>query len=528
MVRRGAAALAFLVAAIGSVVWMVPPAGAQGTATTGGATTTTTVARAQSTSTVKSTTTTRPATTVPRSTTTTEATTTTDLTTTTDPSTTTTTAADTTSEAPPTTTEAPTTTTTEAPSPAPSADPGTLLPNDPVTDADPLPAAAAAAPPVGAEASPDQVTTQDQVATLAQFTYVAFAPWRAAVARRDALEANIASLQAQPSTTIGTVAALRAQLASARAAVSSLAPGYRYARDALADAVVARAGHGPRDAVALSAAWERADPKRLAVVFTALMHVGEAYVFAAAGPQTFDCSGLTLYAWRTAGVNLVHYAITQRQQTLDAAADTLLPGDLVFRFRRPGGHVMLYLGVADLVVQAGGSATGVVITPWGDVDAFGSPLPPPTPPTANSSSTDGGAVFGPTAGTRAVDPDVPFADAFDVAGAHYGVAPRLLAAIAASGTGFRSDSSSADGQTGGLMQLRPAIAAELTVDPSVAAQSIDGAARRLVDLWSRLHNEAAVLAAYHSSLRTVATVSMVPSDPATQAFVADVLRLVSS
>jgi cell wall-associated NlpC family hydrolase len=402
-----------------------------------------------------------------------------------------------------------------------------VLPNDPVTDADPLPAAAAAAPPVGAEATPDQVTTQDQVAALAQFTYIAFVPWRAAVARRDALEANIASLQAQPSTTIGAVAALQAQLASARAAVTSLAPGYRYARDALADAVVARAGHGPRDAVALSAAWERADPKRLAVVFTALMHVGEAYVFAAAGPQTFDCSGLTLYAWRTAGVNLVHYAITQRQQTLDAAPDTLLPGDLVFRFRRPGGHVMLYLGVDDLVVQAGGSATGVAITPWGDVDAFGSPLPPPAP-TADSSSTDGGHLFGPTAGARGVDPDVPFADAFDVAGARYGVAPRLLAAIAASGTGFRSDSSSADGQTGGLMQLRPAIAAELEVDPSVAAQSIDGAARRLVDLWSRLHDDAAVLAAYHSSLRTVATVSMVPTDPATQAFVADVLKSISS
>jgi cell wall-associated NlpC family hydrolase len=56
----------------------------------------------------------------------------------------------------------------------------------------------------------------------------------------------------------------------------------------------------------------------LLVVLAALMQVGDAYVFGMSGPDQFDCSGLTRFAWRTAGVDLVHYAVTQRQQSLEA------------------------------------------------------------------------------------------------------------------------------------------------------------------------------------------------------------------
>jgi hypothetical protein len=244
------------------------------------------------------------------------------------------------------------------------------------------------------------------------------------------------------------------------------------------------------------------------------MQVGDPYVFAAAGPDRFDCSGLTQYAWKTAGVSLVHYAITQRTETLDADPSALQPGDLVFRFRQVGGHVMLYLGAKDLVVQAGGTATGVVISPWGRTDAFGSPLAldPAGPEPATTPSW-----FGPAAGTLRVGADVPFADAFNVAGGRYGVAPGLLAAIASAGTGYRADAAAAS--AGGLMQLRPAIAAGLRVDPAVPFQAVDGAARRLVDLWNRLHDERLVLAAYRSSLVSVNEGAVVPQDATTDAFV---------
>jgi hypothetical protein len=46
-------------------------------------------------------------------------------------------------------------------------------------------------------------------------------------------------------------------------------------------------------------------------VDTALSHLGDVYVYAASGPSTFDCSGLTEAAWAKAGVSLYHYTVTQ-------------------------------------------------------------------------------------------------------------------------------------------------------------------------------------------------------------------------
>jgi cell wall-associated NlpC family hydrolase len=382
---------------------------------------------------------------------------------------------------------------------------------------DETPDAAASAPPLGAEQDPALgEASADPVAVAAQLAYAAFAPWRDAVAARGDAHAALATAQAKPGVATDDLTAATAAITAAQTKVASLSLGYRYARDTLADVVIARAGRPADDAVELSAIWERTDPRRLAVVFGALMQVGDPYVFAAAGPDRFDCSGLTSYTWKAAGVSLVHYAITQRQQTLDAAPDGLQPGDLVFRFRQAGGHVMLYLGEKDLVVQAGGTATGVVVSPWGRTDAFGSPLA--AAPTAPAPATT--PWFGAAAGSQRVGADVPFADAFNVAGARYGVAPALLAAVASAGTGFRADAASAG--AGGVMQLRPAIAAALHVDAAVPFQAVDGAARRLLDLWNRLHDKRLVLAAYRSSLVTVNEGAVVTQDATTNAFTAAV------
>jgi cell wall-associated NlpC family hydrolase len=466
----------------------------------------------------------------PTTTTSTSTTRTTTTTTTSTTSTTSTTVAvdqnPTTSSATPSTTAPSTTATSEATSTAPTTT-TTATParaSDPTTSTEPptttttvpedtTPDAAATAPPVGPAQNPSLADTPaDGVAIAAQLAYAAFSPWRDALAARHDAEAALAAAQAKPGVATDDLTAATAAISAAQAKVVSFSLGYRYARDALADAVIARAGRPPADAVELSAIWERTDAKRLAVVYTALMQVGDPYVFAAAGPDRFDCSGLTLYAWQTAGVSLVHYAITQRQQTLDATPDGLQPGDLVFRFREVGGHVMLYLGEKDLVVQAGGTATGVGVSPWGRTDAFGSPLAaaPPAAPIPPPSW------FGVDAGARRVAADVPFADAFNVAGARYGVAPSLLAAIAAVGAGYRADTATATG--GGLMQLRPAIAASLRVDAGVPFQAVDGAARRLADLWNRLHDERLVLDAYRSALVTVNEGANVPQDATTDAF----------
>jgi cell wall-associated NlpC family hydrolase len=75
----------------------------------------------------------------------------------------------------------------------------------------------------------------------------------------------------------------------------------------------------------------------------ACAHIGSPYVWATAGPTTFDCSGLTLAAWAAAGFSLAHFTGTQRQQTLRISAADLRPGDLVFYFGDLH-HVALYAG----------------------------------------------------------------------------------------------------------------------------------------------------------------------------------------
>jgi peptidoglycan DL-endopeptidase CwlO len=67
------------------------------------------------------------------------------------------------------------------------------------------------------------------------------------------------------------------------------------------------------------------------------------YVRGGVGPNRFDCSGLTLAAWRQAGVKLPHRAALQARRGRAVSKAALLPGDLVF-FYTAKSHVGLYLG----------------------------------------------------------------------------------------------------------------------------------------------------------------------------------------
>lgn len=81
-----------------------------------------------------------------------------------------------------------------------------------------------------------------------------------------------------------------------------------------------------------------------AVIAYARAQIGKPYVFATAGPDTFDCSGLTMMAWRQAGVSMAHFSGSQFNQFPHISISQLQPGDLVFK--GPGGadHVALYIG----------------------------------------------------------------------------------------------------------------------------------------------------------------------------------------
>ena len=95
---------------------------------------------------------------------------------------------------------------------------------------------------------------------------------------------------------------------------------------------------------------------RAAVNF-AIAQVGKAYVFAAAGPDAFDCSGLTMAAWQQGGVALPHLASAQYDYGQHVSYSQLQPGDLVFLYS-PISHVEIYIG-NDIAVSAADEQLGI-------------------------------------------------------------------------------------------------------------------------------------------------------------------------
>ncbi|MDR8408322.1 NlpC/P60 family protein [Nonomuraea sp. 3-1Str] len=81
----------------------------------------------------------------------------------------------------------------------------------------------------------------------------------------------------------------------------------------------------------------------------ALTQLGKPYVWAAAGPSTYDCSGLTMRAWEQVGVRLDHWTGTQWTSGPHVPLDQLHRGDLLFfgyESEDPGTihHVGIYVG----------------------------------------------------------------------------------------------------------------------------------------------------------------------------------------
>jgi cell wall-associated NlpC family hydrolase len=76
--------------------------------------------------------------------------------------------------------------------------------------------------------------------------------------------------------------------------------------------------------------------------------LGKPYVFATSGPNTFDCSGLTMAAWRAAGVSMAHYSGSQAASFPKVGWSQLQPGDIVV-FYSDYHHVGLYIGGGQLI-----------------------------------------------------------------------------------------------------------------------------------------------------------------------------------
>jgi cell wall-associated NlpC family hydrolase len=91
--------------------------------------------------------------------------------------------------------------------------------------------------------------------------------------------------------------------------------------------------------------------------------LGKPYGYGGAGPGSFDCSGLTMFAWRAAGVSLPHSASDQYGSTTHVSMASLQPGDLLF-FGSSSGiwHVSMYVSPGRMI-EAEDSGTVVSINP---------------------------------------------------------------------------------------------------------------------------------------------------------------------
>lgn len=96
------------------------------------------------------------------------------------------------------------------------------------------------------------------------------------------------------------------------------------------------------------------------VVEAALSKVGSRYVHAAAGPNSFDCSGLTTYAYKQVGITLPRTSGSQVSAGTRVSTSALQPGDLVFYYS-PISHVGIYIGDGK-IVDAANPRSGVRVT----------------------------------------------------------------------------------------------------------------------------------------------------------------------
>jgi peptidoglycan DL-endopeptidase CwlO len=90
------------------------------------------------------------------------------------------------------------------------------------------------------------------------------------------------------------------------------------------------------------------NPDAAKAVAYARAQLGKPYQYAGTGPDSFDCSGLTMMAWAQAGVSMSHNAEAQYNEFPHVPVDQLQPGDLVF-FGSPIHHVGLYVGGGTMI-----------------------------------------------------------------------------------------------------------------------------------------------------------------------------------
>lgn len=141
------------------------------------------------------------------------------------------------------------------------------------------------------------------------------------------------------------VAAAKANLVKAEKILKSLK---KEDRERLALQEAARENKILEDSKKYAASYAGDNSRGSVALKYALKQIGDVYVWAAAGPTRWDCSGLTMRAYQTAGVSLPHSSRIQVKYGKSVSYNALKPGDLLF-FGKPISHVAMYMGGGKMV-----------------------------------------------------------------------------------------------------------------------------------------------------------------------------------
>ncbi|MHB1486730.1 MAG: NlpC/P60 family protein [Acidimicrobiales bacterium] len=261
------------------------------------------------------------------------------------------------------------------------------------------------------------------------------------------------------------------------------------------------------------------------VVDDAQRYLGVPYQWGGTNPSTgLDCSGLVQLAYADVGVNLPR--TSQEQATVGQPVTSLAqaqPGDLVFFDPGPTGpgHVGIYMGGGQMI-DAPHTGTNVQVQAIvGEPVAIRRVLSAPSGPGWSSISgpmSSSGSWLG-------VPPSL--APLFLSSAAKHGLSPQLLAAVAKVESGFDPGATSPAGAEG-LMQIMPATAAGMGINPYDPAQAIDAAGRILAGNLAHFGSVPLALAAYNAGAGAVETYGGIPPYPETQAYVQKITALMGT
>ncbi|MEP6697908.1 MAG: NlpC/P60 family protein [Pseudonocardiales bacterium] len=154
-------------------------------------------------------------------------------------------------------------------------------------------------------------------------------------------------------------AKIEATLKATKKSIESDLAKWRKLADAADAAAAARASRSSRSAgaTAFPTLPVTGSGRGAVALRFAMAQMGKPYAWGASGPDSYDCSGLTMASWRAAGISLPHSSAMQYAVTAHVSRSQMRPGDLVFFFS-PISHVAIFVS-GDTVI--GAPTTGDVV-----------------------------------------------------------------------------------------------------------------------------------------------------------------------